>query len=62
MAGRLYSLMSLLELEGRFIEEIDKDSLSMIENTGKIDYAKQCLQYERMKEKSLKYLQKHLEE
>ncbi|MBE5739543.1 MAG: polysaccharide pyruvyl transferase family protein [Clostridiales bacterium] len=62
MAGRLYSLMSLLELEGRFIEEIDKDSLSMIENTGKIDYAKQCLQYERMKEKSFKYLQKHLEE
>ena len=61
MAGRLYSLMNLLDINGRFIEEIDKNSLSVIENTAIIDYKKQCLQYERMKDKSIEYLQKHLD-
>ncbi len=61
MAGRLYSLMDLLGIKGRFIEELNKDSLAVIEKVEKIDYTKQCLQYESMREKSIEYLHKHLD-
>lgn len=61
MAGRLYSLMNLLELKGRFIEELDKNTLDCIETTAKLDYAKPFKEYEAMKTSSIAFLKKYLD-
>lgn len=60
MAGRLYSLMNLLDLRGRFISEIDKNIFLRIENEPKINYLKECENYQLMKQMSLRFLKECL--
>lgn len=61
MAGRLYSLLDLLDIKGRFIEEVNKNTLLEIESTGLIDYAKDCEKLTAMRNSSIDFLRKHLD-
>ena len=62
MAARLYSLMDLLDLEGRFIEEVNKNTLIALESIASIDYTRTCETYQEMKKISFDFLRKNLDE
>lgn len=61
MISRIYSLMDLFESGEHFCDEPDKFSLEYIENTKKIDYTKERKLYQNMKEKSLGFLRRNLD-
>ena len=61
MAGRLYSLMDLLGLKERFIEEVDKNTLASLEAIELIDYVRPREAYQEMKKKSFDFLRKNLD-